>query len=130
MMKSNIDLTENQMFSRQSFSMRGIIRASFWEEFPWSITRARTRMIRKEFEAIWTGDRQERESKKLCDEEMSRNYCDRCGAYLVSIPWSRTYGLCRRCQDELDRQLGTILTYPWGEEMSMQPNSTLLSLNW
>lgn len=130
MIKSNIDLTENQIFSRQSFSMRGIIRTSFGVKFPWRVSLARTIMIRKEFEAIRTGDRQERESKKLCDEEMSRNYCDRCGAYLVSIPWSRAYGLCRRCQDELDRQLGTMFTYPWGEEMSMQPNSTLLSLNW
>lgn len=127
MIKSNIDLTENQIFSRQSFSMRGI---SFVAEFPWSISRAKTIMIRNEFEAIWTGDRQERESKKLCDKEMSRNYCDCCGVYLVSIPWSRTYGLCQRCEDELDRQLGTMLTYPWGEEIPMQPNSTLLSLNW
>lgn len=130
MIKSNIDLTENQIFSRQSFSMRGIIRDSFGVKFPWRVPLVRTIMIRKEFEAIRTGDRQERESKKLCDEEMSRNYCDRCGTYLVSIPWSRAYGLCRRCQDELDIQLGTMFTYPWGEEMSMQPNSTLLSLNW
>lgn len=124
-MKSNIDLTENQMFSRQSFNVRGIISTIFGTEYPWTFSWLGTHG--KEFEAIRTGNRQERESKKLCDEAVSRNYCDRCGTYLVNIPWNRTYGLCQQCSDDLDRELRT---YPWGEKTPMSPNNGLLSLNW
>lgn len=127
-MKRNIDLTENQMFSRQSFAIRGTLRTIFGIEFPWNFSLER--IACKEFEAIRTGDKQERESKKLCDEAVSRNYCDRCGAYLVSIPWNRTYGLCQRCHDELDIELGRMFVYPWGDETPMQPDDALLSLNW
>lgn len=127
-MKSNIDLTENQMFSRQQSTWRGFASSIFGIEFPWSFSWLR--MTGKEFEAIRTGDRQERESKKLCDEAVSRNYCDRCGAYLVNIPWNRTYGLCPKCQDELDKEMGTMLAYPWGKETVMKPNNALLSLSW
>lgn len=127
-MKSNIDLTENQIFSRQQFTMSGFARSIFGTWFHWSIPWSR--MTGKEFEAIRTGDKQERESKKLCDEAVSRNYCDRCGVYLVNIPWNRTYGLCRKCSDELGKEVGAMLTYPWGEEASMEPNDALLTLNW
>lgn len=127
MMKSNIDLTWNQIFSRQSFAVRGIVSTIFGTEFPWTFQWLG--LNSKEFEAIRTGDRQERETKKLCDEAVSRNYCDRCGAYLVNIPWNRTYGLCQQCSDDLDKELKT-RTYPWGEKASMHPNNELLSLNW
>lgn len=124
-MKSNIDLTENQIFSRQDFFVRGIFSTIFGIEFPWTFRWLG--LNSEKFEAIRTGDRQERESKKLCDEAVSRNYCDRCGAYLVNIPWNRTYGLCQQCSDDLGKELRT---YPWGEKASMRPNNELLSLNW
>lgn len=127
-MKSNIDLTENQMFSRQQFVLRGITRYISGIEFPWCFSLMR--MVREEFEAIRTGDKEERESKKLCDEAISGNYCDRCGVYLVNVPWNRTYGLCHKCHDELEKEMGTMLAYPWENETAIKPNNALFSLSW
>lgn len=111
MMKSNIDLTKNQIFSRQSFIIRGLDSTTFGTEFPWTFQCPG--LDGKKFEAMRTGDRKEREHKKVCDEAVSRNYCDCCGTYLVNIPWNRTYGLCQRCSDDLDRGLRT---YPWSRK--------------
>lgn len=114
MMKRNIDLTENQMFSQRTFFEQRVVKLASGTELPWSFPWARVEIER--FEAIRTENKQERWYKKLYDEEISRNYCDRCGAYLISIPWNRTYGLCHQCHDELGRESETILTYPWGEK--------------
>lgn len=125
MMKSNIDLTENQMFSREPVQLRGIVSTIFGMALPWTFRQLRIHC--REFEAIRTGDRQEREAKKLCDKEVSRNYCDRCGVYLANIPWSRTYGLCQKCSDDLEKEFRT---YPWEDKTPSRPNNELRSLNW
>ena len=99
-MKSNIDLTSNEMFSRNSFStISKSIKRSFGK-FPWNtqfcIIESDVDLGIK-FEGIKTGNKNQREMKKLCEQENTGDYCDCCGAYLKSIPWDRTYGLCRKC---------------------------------
>lgn len=126
MIKDNVDLTKNQMFSRgESFSLRRIKTSLFGAKLPWDFRPLR--MPSRKFEAIRTGDREERETKELCDEEMSRDYCDCCGAYLANIPWDRTYGLCQKCSDRLDR---AVKISPWEEKTQTDQNNEVQSLNW
>lgn len=104
-MKPNVDLTANRTFS----SMR--VR-------PWSVlSHVRTHMhtrifvssdeeLSREQHLVLTGDKKERSMKRLTNDELSRFYCDRCGAYLKRIPWNRSIGLCAACYKELNAELG------------------------
>lgn len=90
MMKSNIDLTENEMFSRPARNFSFSIHRMFGDRFPWSL---RFMAIHSDLdfysgrnEVIFTGDREERETKELCRQESTGNYCDCCGASLIEIP--------------------------------------------
>lgn len=129
-MRQNIDLTSNQMFSRyaQPATIQGFIRGIFGTKFPWDIPWSRT--AGEKFEAVKTGDRYERKIKKLCDDEISKNYCDRCGAHLVTIPWNRTYGLCQKCHSELNKELGFEHVIPWILKKDSSVNRDATILNW
>lgn len=124
MMKSNIDLTSNEMFSRPE---RGLYFSSyriFGGMFPWvlrfSEVYSDSDRHSGEYEVIFTGDRAERESKELCRQENTGNYCDCCGASLIKIPWGRTYGLCRRCNADMEKSHGNKPKFPWGEVLEMR----------
>lgn len=103
-MKSNVDLTDNMMFSRRRSS------STKWVRF---VSRARLNMriihsksdIREEH-LLLTGNRIERRNKKLTNEELSREFCDRCGVSLKRFPWRNDVGLCSKCNTELNKELG------------------------
>lgn len=109
MMKSNIDLTENEMFSRPSWDkIKNISRLK--NRFPWDFNSTETQP--KACKTIFTGNRKERMLKKLYSREA--DHCDRCGTSLVEIPWDRTYGLCKHCSIEIEQQVvGNKFNYPW-----------------
>lgn len=134
MLKSNIDLTANEMFSR-----RGLPSMPLWRflnnEYPWQhsiMTRIETDADLNgfRFEGIATGDKEERELKKLYLETDSGDTCDCCGAYLKTIPWDRTYGLCRRCQKDMDENYGNRKEYPWAFDTEMRAERGVVSLRW
>ena len=60
-MKSNIDLTENEMFSRPIHEVK--------DDYDLS----------PEYQPVLTGNKEERELKQLFLEENSGNHCDCCG---------------------------------------------------
>lgn len=109
MIKSNIDLTSNEMFSRASLGSsvkipRGL-RAK-WIVATEGLYRNESFYSSSQIQIVLTGNREERTEKRLCLEENSGNHCDCCGGYLLDIPWDRTYGLCRRCQKDMDDRFG------------------------
>lgn len=95
-MKSNIDLTSNEMFSREKVA----------------ITKNGSDLIPK-FEGIRTGDKRCRELKELCERESTGDYCDCCGSYLKTIPWDRTYGLCKKCMAHYAKEDWAKEDLPW-----------------
>lgn len=104
-MKPNVDLTDNMMFSRRRLN------STEWIRF---IARVRlnTRIIYSEEDIreehlLLTGDRVERRNKRLTSEELSREFCDRCGVNLKKFPWRNDVGLCSKCDAELNIELGT-----------------------
>lgn len=60
----------------------------------------------REQHLVLTGNKRERHMKRITNEELSRWYCDRCGAYLKKFPWNRNNGLCITCNKELNVELG------------------------
>lgn len=116
MMKSNIDLTENEMFSRPRRNKK----ISWLENrFPWDFKFTKTQP--KACEIIFTGNRKARMLKKLYSRESMADHCDRCGTSLVKIPWDRTYGLCKHCSIEIEQQVvGNKLKCPWINKKKVQ----------
>ena len=117
-MKPNVDLTENEMFSRPARNFSSLFYRMFNDRFPWDL---RLKEINKDskfhterYEVIFTGDKGERELKELCRRENTGNYCDCCGASLIKIPWNRTvYRLCRRCYANMEKLYGNKHKFPW-----------------
>lgn len=134
MLKSNIDLTANEMFSR-----RGSLPIPLWKfmhnKFPWEqniMTRVETDsdLSGFRFEGLLTGSREERDTKKMYIEMDSGDTCDCCGAYLKTIPWDRTYGLCRKCQKDMEENYGNRKEYPWAFDTEMRAERGVVSLRW
>lgn len=136
MIKSNIDLTENEVFSRPSRNR--ISSVSFYRaigaEFPWTIHfhEVKDDYDLPKFQPILTGDKEERELKQLVIQENSGNYCDCCGASLTVIPWNRTWGLCRRCLADMEERQENRgrSKFPWKSETEMRATRGSVSLNW
>lgn len=120
MLKSNIDLTANGMFSRRSNGDNAIWRFSNvkfplikWQ--PWQQS-----VVLGIKEVILTGNREQIERKKQYAEMNSGDTCDCCGEYLKIIPWDRTYGLCRKCGKDMEKKFGNKKKYPWKYDTDMR----------
>ena len=129
MIKSNIDLTSNEMFSHIQFPY-----ISAWkilcDKFPWNYRKMRRiesdADFRPKFEGILTGNREERRLKKDCININTGDICDRCGVSLNLIPWNRYYDLCENCWNDLEKVYGK--KYPWS--YIEETNTGNISLNW
>lgn len=125
-MKSNIDLTSNEMFSGQSpqDAIYKLLRRHVYGKFPWSLAFCKRCTSDKdlgyEFEGIKTGNRATRNSKKLCDEELSDDYCLRCGRPFTKTPWEKSDGVCRKCNEEMDHRIAS--KKPWRFNKSNVPH--------
>ena len=114
MIKNNIDLTSNEMFSRQVDTFL-FIKQVLYYKFPWNYKELHRieceTDLQPKFEGILTGNREEINSKKLYMVIDSGDVCDRCGISLKSIPWDRTYNLCKKCYKALEKEYGK--KFPW-----------------
>ena len=112
-MKSNIDLTSNEMFSRKTLKLSEEI---FSHDFPWTydlfIPIKHRGFSSEQQEIIFTGNRKDRELKNLCSQEFSGDYCNHCGAFLKRMPWNTRFDLCERCNSDLEREY-TRAKYSW-----------------
>ena len=116
-MRSNIDLTSNQMFSGNPDRV-AVIRSVANEPFRWRsdirfvMHDAETISELERNEVVKTGNRELREEKREWRNIDSGDSCDCCGASLIRKPWSRHYGLCASCAKELDE-------YPFDRQSKM-----------
>ena len=112
-MKENIDLTLNNDFSRDRSRTIDDISTFILNKrslYPWNgvysiIHPDDLTFSRGELELVYTGNAEDRESKKFSAavSEGSLVECDRCGAYLKNYPWTiLEFNLCDDCIDSLE----------------------------
>lgn len=138
-MKSNIDLTENEMFSRQEISdlFSALMHEYIYGKIPWDfgkLTEVESDYALKgsiPFEPIPLGSKAERDNKQSCKRALLGEYCDRCGKSLATIPWEMNkIRLCRKCMSEMEYEYGNKKIYLWGQVEGMKPNNEIISLTW
>lgn len=129
-MRDNIDLTANRMFqSHRRVVMPGWVSTVFGK-YPWNkppLTRASDLdddiLHRRNIPLVVLGNKSDRHSTTTIMQIDSGEYCDCCGAYLNAIPWDRTYGLCRKCMEDMRKNYGNrVEIIPWYHREEMRPN--------
>ena len=115
-MKNNVDLTENQLFSRNNFFQDmalgvltlGMITGS---KFPWDLKDFRQIKSDDEFDLdhqrkslIAVGDKKQRAEVTEFRKMDSANYCDCCGARMNLKPWDGEMGVCHKCNEYYEKQ--------------------------
>lgn len=104
-MKSNVDLTENMMFSRSisGNADRLIISSLIKGKYLWTKyfdeIKSDDDFSKQRYRIIATGNNAERAKVEEYRQMDSQDTCDCCGASLINIPWNRTYGVCKKCSD-------------------------------
>ena len=114
-MKANVDLTLNRVFrGKREVDLEWLDRLV--SPFPWEVMRRRIHSQRdlnqKKVEIFFTGDREEREHKKLNEkyEKLYTHECDCCGRYINKYPWEEIEMLCNDCSEMLER---SVRKFPW-----------------
>lgn len=129
-MRDNIDLTANRMFqSHRRVVMPGWV-STVLGKYPWNKPPL---MLASDLDndilhgrnipLIVLGNKSDRHSTTTIMQIDSGEYCDCCGAYLNAIPWDRTYGLCRKCMEDMRKNYGNRAEIiPWYHREEMRPN--------
>lgn len=131
-MKSNVDLTSNEIFSRNIISTKRIaryIKGMFLWTPPYIHKSDFDVDMQTEREVIFTGNKEIRNCKKLCEEEYSGEYCDCCGYPLNKKPWLFRYGLCKRCNNRVYKTKKSD-KMPWYKNDDMKIKRGLNPLIW
>lgn len=102
-MKNNVDLTENQLFSRGNFFQDmalGVLTLSILtgSKFPWGSDDGFDLDHQKK-SLIALGDKKQRAEIAEYRKMDNVNYCDCCGARMNLKPWDREIGICRKRDD-------------------------------
>ena len=115
-MKNNVDLTENQIFSRSNFFQDmalGVLTLAMIDgsKFPWDLKDFWQIKSDDEFDLdhqrkslIAVGDKKQRSEVAEFRKMDSVNYCDCCGTRMNLKPWDREIGTCRKCDDYYEKQ--------------------------
>ena len=118
-MKSNVDLTEQGLFSsnsnRESILNNLLSLLDVDDKHPWKfpeveIVESDSDLIYKK-PLIICGSSSDREMANKRHDYDSGRYCDRCGEDLTKKPWNRCYSLCSKCLDELGIQCSKYWRY-------------------
>lgn len=109
-MKSEIDLTENRIFSgNRRTSQNDLLIDSLFSKSPWNRYMKLVELdddLDSEYRTepiIATGNKKERARIDSCREAIDGNHCDCCGAKLNIKPWNREFGLCRKCNEYYEK---------------------------
>ncbi|AEB77265.1 hypothetical protein [Clostridium botulinum] len=104
-MKASVDLTENRDFRDRNgeISIPQLFKIG---TLPWEFKGIKRILstLNNKIELIYTGDKEERQSKKQCQQYM--NECECCGLDLSRIPWKNKYKLCEKCYARLENNEG------------------------
>lgn len=115
-MKNNVDLTENQIFSRNNlfadmelneFMLSMLART----KIPWDLKNFSQIKSGDEFDLdhqrkslIAIGDKKNRAEIAEYREMDSKDYCDCCGTRMNLKPWNKEIGICRKCDEYYEKQ--------------------------
>lgn len=125
-MKNNVDLTENQIFSRNNFfedMALGVLTLSMLAraKFPWYLKDFRQIRSDDEFDLdhqrkslIAVGDKKQRAEVAEFRKMDSLDYCDCCGARMNLKPWDSEIGVCHKCNDYYEKQ--DKVKFPWNRK--------------
>lgn len=113
-MKNNVDLTENQLFSRSNFFQDmalGVMTLAklTGSKFPWNL--GEFRQIKSDYEMYL--DHQQNSFVPIYKID-SEKYCDCCGLRINKKPWHREFGLCSEC----DKRFKNEYNKPWEEKIA------------
>ena len=118
-MKSNIDLTDNHIFSRRSVDLSNHLLMNIYEKiYPWNVYHSYFGDMAKQRKAIIaTGNKAERTEVKLLRKMDSGNYCERCGKQINLKPWNKRIGLCEKCDEALMHENTTFDKCKWRKQI-------------
>jgi hypothetical protein len=126
-MKPNIDLTDGRDFQDRPQEPRDVLfgvpykvipqvtlptwATSFTVHLvPWELHRISSDddfLYSDNFDPLFpTGNRSEIVHRKGVFIACSDKHCDRCGSVINVIPWGTKLGLCDKCRDALEREVG------------------------
>lgn len=92
-MKSNIDLTEDQIFSRINFDSIINVISNKYFRVPWNIKINNSGdeydLLHQKQSLIALGNKKQREEVKFYRKMDSRNYCECCGKRINLTPWNK-----------------------------------------
>lgn len=125
-MKNNVDLTENQIFSRNNFFediALGVLILPIISraKIPWDLKDFRHIRPDDELDSehqrkslIAVGDKKQRAEVAEFRKMDSIDYCDCCGARMNLNPWDREIGVCRKCNDYYEKK--DKVKFPWSRK--------------
>ena len=117
-MKSNIDLTENEIFSRKRpsislYSIRSLFKTKE-HHFDWDLPEMDKLNSDKDDvvkEIILTGNKTSRKAKLPFTPQHMQNYCHCCGRLLSKYQWVESSELCKKCMSYYAKKYGNKV--PW-----------------
>lgn len=112
-MKRNIDLTDNEIFSRSRnnfFDTELLLKIkSIKSMFPWSLYKITDNsgdeydLDHQKESIIAVGNREQRREVQCFREMDSGNYCECCGKRINLTPWNEEFGLCYKCEENFEK---------------------------
>ena len=122
-MKNNVDLTENQIFSRRTLQENYTIFviSAARGKHPWESnvfsevsTDDELNLGHQKKSLIALGDKKQRAEVAELRKMDNVNYCDCCGARMNLKPWDREIGLCHKCNEHCEKQ--DKVKFPWSRK--------------
>ena len=123
-MKSNIDLTENRLFSRSNFFedfALGVLTIGglTGSRIPWNAVLKQINsddefdLVHQKKSIIATGNKLKRAEIKEYRHMDSLNYCDCCGVRMNKKPWDKEIGICHKCNSYYENKDENKKRCPW-----------------
>lgn len=111
-MKTNIDLTQNRIFSRNTFNtLTSLLITQFnnKSKYPWNIyaieeINTEDDLSHQKQSIIALGNKIKRAEIKMYREMDSTDYCDCCGSRMNIIPWDIEVGVCHKCNSYMEKE--------------------------
>lgn len=134
-MKSNIDLTENEIFSRKRpnislYNIRSLFKTKE-HHFDWDLPEM-DRLNNDEDdtikEIILTGNKTSRKEKRLFTPQYMQNYCHCCGRLLSKYQWAESSELCKKCMSNYTKKYGNKV--PWRNKIYSSESTNINPLLW